>query len=431
MDVELHYGDGVVTLKIPERNLVEVIRPWDERGEVDNEAIMRGVMDSPQRAAFMQEAAGKKVCVLLSDATRDMPFRDVFAGLFGILSGCSSVQFLICTGTHEAETAGNRRIMGEIEGAAGKAGVKNFAVDAHDCQADELIEAGRIVGGTEVLFNAKAADADIFLVLSDVKCHYFAGYSNPVKNFLPGICGYVTAEQNHSLSLDEKSTYGLHPWHADEKRRGNPVSIDQVEGMRMIVKERAVYSLVTISSSGKIQWARFGDVEEVSREAFSITDQRNTYTVRPADRLIVSPGGLPNDIDLYIAQRALETTKAGVKDGGEVLFVAACPKGVGEKQTLENFYNRLTAPVETVIKTIEAEYKLFSHKAYKLARMIQHLNKIWMYSVISDELIEAMHFFPADGPQRVVDNWLAEDDDVTLTVVDGANKIALYSADEV
>ena len=37
--------------------------------------------------------------------------------------------------------------------------------------------------------------------------------------------------------------------------------------------------------------------------------------VKPVDRLIVSPGGLPNDVDLYIAQRALELTKAAVADG--------------------------------------------------------------------------------------------------------------------
>ncbi len=39
---------------------------------------------------------------------------------------------------------------------------------------------------------------------------------------------------------------------------------------------------------------------------------------------IVSPGGLSNDEDLYIAQRALELTRAAVTDGGEVLFLAAC-----------------------------------------------------------------------------------------------------------
>ena len=49
-----------------------------------------------------------------------------------------------------------------------------------------------------------------------------------------------------------------------------------------------------------------------------------------------------------------------------------------------------------------------------------------MYSEISDDLIEAAHLHPTDEPQGVVDNWLAEEPDARITVVDGANKIALY-----
>jgi len=43
-----------------------------------------------------------------------------------------------------------------------------------------------------------------------------------------------------------------------------------------------------------------------------------------------------------------------------------------------------------------------------------------------DELIETMHLHPAHQPQEAVDNWLAEDPAAKITIVDGANKIALY-----
>jgi nickel-dependent lactate racemase len=264
-------------------------------------------------------------------------------------------------------------------------------------------------------------------VLSDVKCHYFAGYSNPIKNFVPGICSFETAEQNHSLALDDKATFGLHPWHSEQSRRANPLAADQLEAMWLIVKDRPVYALVTISTLDRIQWARFGPVEQVCRAAFAVADRRNTHTVSPVGHLIVSPGGLPNDVNLYIAQRALELTKNAVKDGGEVLFLAACPNGVGEEQTMENFYNLLTAPIEQVLKSVESEYKLFGHKSYKLARLIQRLRRIWMYSQIPDELIEAIHLHPAHQPQAVVNNWLAENPGAKITIVDGANKLALYA----
>jgi len=427
MNVNLHYGKGVLTLQIPNENVGKIIRPWQDKGKADSETVLNQALACQERDDFQKQVAGKHVCVLIGDGTREIPFSDMFGHLFPLLQKCSLVRFLICTGTHNAETPENNRIKGQIEEAATKAGICDFEIHTHECQQDRFIHAGRTTRSTEVMFNAKADDAQIFLVLSDVKCHYFAGYSNPIKNFVPGICSYETAEQNHSLAIDDKSTFGLHPWHRDQNRRGNPVAEDQLEAMRLIAKNRPVYALATISTLGKIQWAQFGPAEQVSASAFAIADQRNGHIVSPVERLIVSPGGLPNDVDLYIAQRALELTKNGVKNDGEILFLAACPNGVGEKQTMENFYNLLTAPIDQILKSVESEYKLFSHKPYKLAQLLQRLRRIWMYSQIPDELVESIHLHPTNQPQAVVDSWLAEEPASKITLVDGANKIALYA----
>ena len=427
MKVGLHYGKTVVELQIPQENVGEIIRPWQDRKKTGNGTVLSQALAEPRKDDFQKKLTDRPLCVLLSDGTREMPFKDIFGQLFPALRGSSLVRFLLCTGTHNADTAANSAIKKQIEQAAGKAGICRFEIHVHDCRRDGFIHAGRTSRGTEVIFNARADDARIFLVLSDVKCHYFAGYSNPIKNFVPGICSFETAEQNHSLALDDKATFGLHPWHSEQSRRANPLAADQLEAMWLIVKDRPVYAMVTISTLDRIQWARFGPVEQVCRAAFAVADKRNAHTVSPVEHLIVSPGGLPNDVDLYIAQRALELTKNAVKNGGEILFLAACPNGVGEEQTMENFYNLLTAPIERVLKSVESEYKLFSHKAYKLARMIRQLRRIWMYSQIPDELVEAIHLHPTHQPQAVVESWLAEDPDTKITIVDGANKLALYA----
>jgi nickel-dependent lactate racemase len=428
MKVDIHYGDGIVSLQIPEANVEHIIRPWQEEATADNQAILRQAMAGPEVEDFREAIAGRRLCVLLDDGTRDEPFGDIFGQLFAALRTSSFVRFLICTGTHEPTTPQNGRITVQIEKAAAIAGIDNFEIQAHDCERAEFAEAGATSRGTEIICNVLADDADVFLVLSDVKVHYFAGYSNPIKNFVPGICAFRTAEQNHSLALDDKSTFGVHPWHPDSGRRNNPLASDQLEGMLLIVKERPIFTLVTITTSGQIRWVKFGPVEDISAEAFAIVDQRNTHTVTPAGRLIVSPGGMPNDIDLYIAQRALELTRSAVTDGGEILFLAACPNGVGEEKTMENFYHRLTAPIEEIFNSIESEYKLYSHKPYKFAQMIRRLRRISMYSQIPDDLVLAAHLHPAHEPQAVVDNWLIEQPDARITIADGANKIAIYSA---
>ena len=266
-----------------------------------------------------------------------------------------------------------------------------------------------------------------FVVIADVKVHYFSGYSNPVKNFLPGICSFDTVEKNHSLALLAESTHAVHPWHPDPRRRDNPVAADQVEGMELIARHRPVYALTMLSAAGRVIWERFGPIEAASAESFRVTDERNIRTVTPASRLVVAPGGLPNDQDLYIAQRALELNRAVVTDGGEVLFLAACPNGIGEPQTLENFYNRLTDPLDKVIASIHKNYVLYSHKPYKFALMIRRLRHLWMHTEIPDQQVEAAHLHPAHDPQAIVDGWLAEDPGVQIIFIDGANKVALQA----
>jgi nickel-dependent lactate racemase len=428
MKVDIHYGDSIVSLQIPDANVAHIIQPWQDEKQADNRTTLQQVMSGPQVEEFRETISGRRLCVLLDDGTRGEPLEDIFKQLFAVLRTSSFVRFLICTGTHEPATPQNARIKEQIEKAAVVAGIENFEIHAHDCEHAEFARAGKTSRDTEITYNVLADDADVFLVLSDVKVHYFAGYSNPIKNFVPGICAFQTAEQNHSMALEDKSTFGVHPWHPDADRRNNPLACDQLEGMQLIVKERPVFTLATITTSGQIRWAKFGPIQPVSAEAFAAVDQRNTHTVKPAERLIVTPGGLPNDIDLYIAQRALELTKDAVTDGGEILFLAACPNGVGEAKTMENFYHRLTLPLDEIFKSIESEYKLYSHKPYKFARLIRRLRRIHMYSQIPDDIVRAAHLCPTHEPQAVVDNWLTEQPDAKITIVDGANKIALYRA---
>lgn len=424
MKVDLHYGTGVVRLNVPDRNVQEIIRPWQGQQAGDAAASLQETMDG-QAGAFRDEITGKRVCVLVDDGTRDEPLGYVLPHLCDVLRPAASVQFLICTGTHTAETPKNEQIRREIEKASRDAGLTVVRIHTHDCQADAFVDVGRTSRGTQVFVNAFAEETDAFFVVADVKVHYFAGYSNPVKNFVPGISAFRTVEQNHSLALLDESTHGAHPWHPNPERRNNPLAADMVEGMDLIAKGRPIYALVMLSAGTRLLWAQFGPIRQVSAESFLVTDERNIQAVTPASHLVVSPGGRSNDEDLYIAQRALELNRAAVTDGGEILFLAACPNGVGEPQTVANFYDRLTAPIDEVIESIRQDYVLYSHKPYKFAVLIRRLRRVWMHTQIPDDLVKAAHLYPAHDPQAVVDAWLAEQPDAKIIFIDGANKVAL------
>lgn len=425
--IQLHYGDKSIELAIPAANIARVIRPFDAPQGQDNRTQIRRALTGDAIKSFRTLVHGRDLLLLTADATRDMPLSDILPILLAATNGCRSVRFLMCTGTHSADAPQNVRLAEHIRQLAIAAGLSNPAITIHDCNSPDLIDAGSTAFGTPVRYNPLLRKPEAFVVLSDIKCHYFAGYSNPVKYFIPGACAFATAEKNHSLALDDRSTFGAHPWHHDPARRGNPLAADQLEAMLRIVGDRPVYALTTVSTSGRIQFAAFGPAQQASADAFDFVDRHNGHIVEPTDRLIVSCGGLPNDIDLYIAQRALELTQCAVADGGEILFLAACPGGVGEPHTLDEFYHALTRPLDAILESAGRPYKLFSHKPVKFARMIRRLRRIWMHSQIPTEQIAAMHLFASDNPQAVVDGWLAENPAVRITVVDGANKLALYS----
>lgn len=422
MKVSMHYGKGRVELEIPERNVARVVRPWAEDAAA---ADAFKPFDLALAENFIRLSRGKRVCVLVPDGTRDFPWNAVLEPLCRLLTEAAHVRFLLCTGTHASVTQENVSIRESIDAYAWKASLGSFDTVVHDCREAEYRHAGRTRYGTEVLYNAAAEPADVFVALSDIKFHYFAGYSNPVKNLVPGICAYRTAERNHSLTFDDRSGWGAHPWHPDPARRDQPLAADQVEAMERIVGDRPFWAAVTISSQQKLLWAAFGPAREMAAIAFEKVDAETMHTVEPAPRVIVSPGGHPEDGDLYIAQRALELTKAAFADDGEVLFAAACLNGIGAACTMENFYNRLTRPLDEVLSADPAAYRLFSHKPYRFAQLIRRLRRLWLWSELNEAAVEAAHLHPTRQPQAVIDGWIRERPDVKILVVDQANKLAL------
>jgi len=232
------------------------------------------------------------------------------------------------------------------------------------------------------------------------------------------------------MALDPKSSFGRHPLHPDPERQNNPLALDQLEAMGLIVGDRSVYAVHLITNEGQIMDAMFGEIFNTLPEMFRRVDGYFGETVEPADIAIVTPGGFPDDESLYTSQRALELTAAGVKTDGRVLFFSACENGIGTAKAKQNFYDRLVLPLADVLKTIEEDYVLYAHKAYKFAVMIQGLSELVVMSELQDDIVRRAHLVPTSRPQEVLDRWLAQKPNATINVFHHANKLAIYKQDD-
>lgn len=427
--IELAYGKNSFTLRIP-GSRVKVVQPESFSEDISGKILLEKAFDHPFESASLEEAVkGKNVCALVEDSTRGQPHREEIEAGARRLRGAHFVQYIITTGSHTPQVKGNWRIRDFIKEIASRCSL-NYQVLIHNCE-DRAKSVGTTSRGTEVKVDEKALEADLFFVTANMKTHYFAGYCNAVKNFLPGICAFQTIEDNHRLALEEEATFGRHPWHPDLNRRSNSVAEDMIEAMRLVIQGRPIYTLATIGGK-EIHWAAFGKIEPVTRAGFAVVDKMSSFRVKPAKYVVVSPGGFPNDETLYTAQRGLDLIKNAILDGGEVLLIAACNGGeqglAPSEKAKEFFYDSLAAevPKKELLSQIKKEYRLFKQKAYKMAEIISRTDKIWLYSELDEEIVKRAHLYPTRNPQKVIDEWLSRDESAPIAFFKQANKLAIY-----
>ncbi|MHA1269082.1 MAG: lactate racemase domain-containing protein [Candidatus Helarchaeota archaeon] len=428
--VNVGYGKGNLELTIPKNNFKDFFTPKQpENTRDDIENVLKEALENPKGKMLNNLVKDKIVCVLLEDGTRASSQKIIVNVIMPYLISAKELRIFITTGSHDPDTSENQEIFRAIEDSIKKNQINNYEIIIHDCFIHEFTNIGKTSFGTDVFINKKAANCDVYFTISDLKTHYFAGYSNPVKNFLPGICAYKTIEQNHSLALKEDSTFLRHPLHPDSSRQTQPVSEDMVEAMNLITKGAETYTLNMITLKNKILWAAAGEFSIVTSEGFEKVDEIGAFTVNEkSDYIVVSAGGYPFDGSLYDSQRALELTKNAVKDGGEILFLAECGMGDGiapNEKAKEFFYNALSKPIDVVLKDIEKDYVLYSHKAFKFAKMLKN-TKIWIKSGLDNSIVEKIHLQPINDPQFLINKWVKENPNCKISVFDKGSKLAIF-----
>ena len=428
MEVNLRYGAGRVSLDVPDANVAGLYRPI-RRTEEDARSPLSVLPETPEANALSDAARGKSVLFFVADATRDEAHGDILEAGFRCLTGARSVTVAITTGSHKSDTPGNRAIVAAAAAAAERAGIAPPTVVVHDCRAARFTSHGTTSRGNEILLSDVLDPAEVLLVASDMKHHYFAGYSNPLKDFLPGIAAFDSIERNHRLALETDATFGRHPLHPDPKRRTNPVSEDMLEAFELASKGRPCHALITVTVDGKTAHAHLDTIREAAARGMTVVDEIGSFTVDRTDRLIVSAGGTPQDDTLYLSQRAVELTRAAAANGAEILLLAECAGGIADsKSAYENFYLELTRPLPEVTRRIRDGYKLYQHKAYKFAELLQRIDALHLHSVLPESDVRAAHLTPASNAQAVVDGWLERDPDCRIACFDEANRLCVLAS---
>ena len=385
--IELRYGDGSVTVALPNGKTADVFLPNDLPGAPDGVAEVRRAMAEPIGAEPLERIARDKrrPVIIVDDATRPVPNKQMLVPILESLrrAGLRDEQttVVVATGIHRlADGPECRRLTGNLP-------VRVISHDPHN--DDELVTVGTTSRGCELRINRTVAEADLRILTGDVELHQFVGYGGGAKSVMPGVADPGVVNHTHSRMMSP----GTGPGRFD----GNPVRAEVEEaadilGVHFIVN-------VALNSRHEIVGAFAGDVHEAFLAGTKLVDRM--YKVPAShryDAVLASAGGSPKDIDLYQSQKAITSARRLARRGGRVIVAAECREGHGSE--LAHEWAREAETPEDIVRRFEQGFVMGGHKAFQLARDAQWAD-VHLLSAMPAATAEAFFLKPIEDAGRI------------------------------
>jgi nickel-dependent lactate racemase len=381
-EIELPYGEGSRAVAVPEQKLIGIYQPRYLPGVPDLESAILSALENPIGGNDLARLASsdRTVAVLVDDLTRTVPTARILEVFLPYLQrlgfNLERVTVICAVGAHRPLTEQElERMLGRYSG--------RLRVVNHDADdQDNLVALGHTSLGTALKINRIFHAADVRLIICDTEYHQFCGYGGGAKSVLPGISDRASIQTCHSRF----EAPGAEPGRIE----GNPVREEIEEAGRMAGVDLILN--VVLNDKKEVVRVFAGDVFEAFVAASRIVDDMYRITVaNRVDTVILSTGGWPKDINLYQAQKAIESGVRIVRQGGKIVLLAECREGAGSKL----FHRWMTREkdLDTIIRKIREKFILGAHKAFQFARELLWAD-VFLYSSMDPELIEKYHMHP-------------------------------------
>ncbi len=393
MQVLLGYGKEKIDISIPDEKYAGTLVPnhveLDLTGEEEVIRSLQNPIGSPKLRDIVKP--GEKIAIITSDITRPMPSYKVVPHVLDELNAAGvpdeDITVVFALGSHGGHTEERKRAI---------VGDKVFdRVNCIDSDMNDCKHLGTTTRGTPVDIFTPVANADRRICLGNIEYHYFAGYSGGAKAIMPGVSTRDAIQNNHSAMVQPTACAG--------KLEGNPVREDIEESGRILGIDFIVN--VVLNEKKEIIKCFSGDSVKAHREGCRFLDSFYAIDTKKADIVIVSAGGFPKDINMYQAQKALDNARHAIKEGGIIVWIAACSEGLGEK----HFEQWMTGhdKASDMITHIKQDFVLGGHKAAAIAMVLEKA-RIFLVSELEPEFVKSVFLEPFSDIQTAVDEAIKE-----------------------
>ena len=393
--IDLGYGEQSIPLTFDDRLTVLSIDPANEKPLTDIE--IGNSLDSPIASPPLDELVNTDDSVLLvvSDATRPtgsaqlvnlVVRRLIQSGVAG-----ANLSIIFATGIHRPVTPQEKV---ELLTQFIVQRVRTLEHDAYN--RDSLVSLGITERGIPVEVNKALTEFSKTILLGGINFHYFAGFTGGRKSICPGLASAETIERTHMLALDFERG-GRKAGVGTGLLDGNAVH-EECERVTELVPPTFGINTVVDELKRAVRvycgdWRlahRRGCDSYLKDHSVAIQDRRNL--------VIVSCGGLPHDINLIQAHKALEMASYACNDGGSIILLAQCRDGLGRPDFLKWFE---TADSIALEKRLVEEYEVNGQTAWSLLSKAERFH-VQIVSDLMEDDVRRMRMEPARNLQEAL-----------------------------
>jgi nickel-dependent lactate racemase len=354
-------------------------------------------LDDPIESPPLEELIepGDSVLIVASDATRATGSAQVVNLMVRrlIQNGIApaDIAIIFATGIHRAVREEEKA---ELLTPFIAQRIRTIDHDAYD--AANLIEIGTMADGTSIEVNRVLKDFSKVIATGGVGFHYFAGFTGGRKSICPGLASARTIKATHMLALDFERG-GRRAGVGTGLLKGNAVSEECERVAALINPTFAINSIV--DDKGRIEQVFAGHWRTAHERACEVyATAHSTAISEKREVVIVSCGGLPYDLNLIQAHKALDMAAHACVDGGTIIWLAECGDGLGRIDFLKWFESEDSRAQEIRLRE---HYEVNGQTAWALMTKAESF-RVHIVTDLDKDSVHRMRMIPANSIDSVL-----------------------------
>ena len=357
MRYDIQYGQGTLTIEVPEERVAGVLAPQEVQPVPNIEAAVRVSLEEPFESPPLAElvSGAKSALIITVDNTRPSP-REMIGPILDVCQEHDlKVSVVIATGRHRLMTEA------ELYAHLGERIMNTCRVLRHDpFDAGSMVDKGTTARGTAIRVNRAIYEHDVVIGCGIIEPSYLCGWSGGRKLLMPGLAHHESIDNNHYYLTQLGAVIG--------RLHGNPVSDDAFEFARNLPLHFITYAVC--GPNDEFVEIVSGHPQRAHERACDLCAPIYAVECVQADIVISSPGGWPYDFDVVQGKKAIIPAIDAVKRNGAIILCAECPDGLGAERTFIDWLKSKT-PAQVAQDVLDRKlFNLGAHGANILAKPI-------------------------------------------------------------